>query len=116
MEEGRQQRALSPCVIWTRQGYALMFPMTETSVLFLAALAGFPRRRMTGVFSYWRERAAPLFLPSLGGLNGDRQLSIRVGEAKPGLSHLLFLKGDRGSKAERRLYNEQRKSQGGNDR
>lgn len=116
MEEGRQQRALSPCVIWTRQGYALMFPVTEASVLCFAALAGFPRRRMTGVFSYWRERAAPLFLPSLGGLNGDRQLSIRVGEAKPGLSHLLFLQGDRGSKAERRLYNEQRKSQGGNDR
>ena len=33
MEEGRQQRALSPCVIWTRQGYALMFPVTEASVL-----------------------------------------------------------------------------------
>ena len=34
MEEGRQQRALSPCVIWTRQEYALMFPMVEISVLF----------------------------------------------------------------------------------
>lgn len=116
MEEGRQQRALSPCVIWTRQGYALMFPMTEASVLFSCGTRWFSAQADDRRFFAWEGRAAPLFLSSLGGLNGDRQLSIRVGEAKPGLSHLLFLQGDRGSKAERRLYNEQRKSQGGNDR
>ena len=116
MEEGRQQRALSPCVIWTRQGYALMFPVTEASVLCFCGTRWFSAQADDRRFFVWRERAAPLFLPSLGGLNGDRQLSIRVGEAKPGLSHLLFLKGDRGSKAERHLYNEQRKSQGGNNR
>ena len=117
MEEGRQQRALSPCVIWTRQEYALMFPMVEMSVLFSCRTRWFSvladDRRF---FRVARGTRSTLILPSLGGLNGDRQLSIRVGEAKPGLSHLLFLSGDRGSKAERRLYNEQRKSQGGNNR
>ena len=60
MEEGRQQRALSPCVIWTRQEYALMFPMVEISVLFLAALAGFPFWRMTGVFCVARGTRSTL--------------------------------------------------------
>lgn len=110
MEEGRQQRALSPCVIWTRQEYALMFPMVETSVLFSCRTRWFSVLADDRRFFVLRgERAAPLFSSSLGGLNGDCQLSIRVGEAKPGLSHLLFPSGDRGSKAERRLYNEQRK-------
>lgn len=102
MEEGRQQRALSPCVIWTRQGYALMFPVTEASVLLSCGTRWFSVQADDRRFFVWRERAAPLFLPSLGGLNGDRQLSIRVGEAKPGLSHLLFperRQGQQGRKA-----------------
>lgn len=116
MEEGRQQRALSPCVIWTRQGYALMFPVTEASVLCFCGTRWFSAQADDRRFFVLEGTRSTLILPSLGGLNGDRQLSIRVGEAKPGLSHLLFLQGHRGSKAERHLYNEQRKSQGGNNR
>lgn len=102
MEEGRQQRALSPCVIWTRQGYALMFPVTEASVLCFCGTRWFSAQADDRRFFVLEGTRSTLILPSLGGLNGDRQLSIRVGEAKPGLSHLLFperRQGQQGRKA-----------------
>ena len=65
MEEGRQQRALSPCVIWTRQGYALMFPVTEASVLYSCGTRWFSAQADDRHFFVWRERAAPLFCQAL---------------------------------------------------
>ena len=65
MEEGRQQRALSPCVIWTRQGYALMFPVTEASVLYSCGTRWFSAQADDRRFFVWRECAAPLFCQAL---------------------------------------------------
>ena len=61
MEEGRQQRALSPCVIWTRQGYALMFPGTEMSVLFSCGTRWFSAQADDRRFFVWGDAQHPYF-------------------------------------------------------
>ena len=66
MEEGRQQRALSPCVIWTRQGYALMFPVTEASVLFSCGTRWFSAQADDRRFFVWGGNAQhPYFCQAL---------------------------------------------------
>ena len=116
MEEGRQQRALSPCVIWTRQGYALMFPVTEASVLFSCGTRWFSAQADDRRFFVLEGTRSTLIFAK--PWRSERRLSAfhKGGRGQAGPLPPPLPERGQGSKAERRLYNEQRKSQGGNDR